>query len=124
MTRSNGSKAKRPTNLSPCRIPCKVAPGMFRGEYLVYVDAAEPSNPNEKATAQLLVDEREVSGIVGTPKRNDPVNGWLRATLIGQRGEWAEVVLPQPSQPFGERILVAYDSVREIQGSDSLRSSH
>lgn len=113
MTRSNGDKAKKPTKLSPCYIPCQIAPGMFRGEFLVYLDASDPHDPNEKAKAQLLVDEREISGVIGTPKRNDPARGWLRVTLIGHRGDWAEVVLPQPSQPFGERVLIAGDSVKE-----------
>jgi hypothetical protein len=97
---------------------------MFREEYLVYLDAANPHDPNQTARAQLLVDAREVSEISGTPHRNNPAHGWLRVTLLGQRGDWAEVVLPQPSQPFGERILVAGDSVKESPGRDPVRPPH
>jgi hypothetical protein len=113
MARSNGGKAKKLAELSPCYIPCQVAPGMFRGEYLVYLDAAPPDSPNARAKAQLHVDEREVSGLSGKPKRNDPAHGWLRVTLLAKGSDWAEVVLPQPSQPFGERIVVAGGSVRK-----------
>src|SRR5947207_1330119 len=111
-SRSPG-KPKKPTEFSTCYIPCRIEPGMFREEFLVCLDATSPHNPNEVVKAQLLVDQREVSGIQGEPKRNNPASGWLQVTFIGQRGEWAEVVLPQPSQPFGERILVAGDSIRE-----------
>ncbi len=114
MPRNNGSKVKRLADLSTCYIPCQIAPGMFREEYLVYLDAAAPHDPSEKARAQLLVDQREVSGITGTPQRHHPARAWLRVTLLGRRADWSEVVLPQPSQPFGERVLVAGDSVTQI----------
>jgi hypothetical protein len=116
MPRNTAKKGKKPAALSPCYVPCRVAPGMFRQEYLVYLDAAAPHNPNETAQAQLFVDEREVSNIDGIPNRDNPVPAWLCVTLIGQGNGWAEVVLPQPSQPFGERVLVASQTVKESPG--------
>ena len=116
MARKKESKAKIPDDFPPCYIPCRIEPGMFREEFLVYLDARDPHNPNEQIRAQLLVDQREVSGVSGAPKRHNPADGWLRVTLVGRQGEWAEVVLPQPSQPLGERVLVARDSVKETPG--------
>jgi hypothetical protein len=86
---------------------------MFREEFLVYLDVRDPHHPDRQCKAQLLVDEREVSGVKGTPKRREPVDAWLRVTLLRHQGEWADVVLPQPSQPLGDRVLVAGDSLRE-----------
>jgi hypothetical protein len=37
-------------------------------------------------------------------------------TLVERQGDWAEVVLPQPSQPLGERVLVPGDSITEDCG--------
>jgi hypothetical protein len=117
MARSNGSKARKLAELSPCYVPCQVEPGMFRGEYLIYLDACATDDPNKSGRAQLLVDEREVSGLSGTPRRNNPASGWLRVTLLAPRGEWVEVVLPQPSQPFGDQVLVAGRSIKEKVGA-------
>ena len=65
-------------------IPCKVEPGMFHGERLVFLDVIDPQNVGQTACVQLLVDQRHVSGILGTPKRNDPAPGWLRVPLLGK----------------------------------------
>jgi hypothetical protein len=116
MARRNGTKSKKPDDFPLCYVPCRVEPGMFREELLAYLEAANPRDPNQILNVQLLVDQRDVAEVRGTPKRHTPVAGWLRATLVGYVGEWAEVVLPQPSQPLGERVLVAGDSVKETPG--------
>jgi hypothetical protein len=90
---------------------------MFRGELLAFVDARNPDDPNELVKAQLLVDQREVAGIRGTPRPNNPVNGWLRVSVVRSKDGWMEVVLPQPSQPLGEAILVDQGVVREEPGA-------
>jgi hypothetical protein len=79
---------------------------MFRGEWLVFVKALDPENPSTEVKVQLLVDQREVVNVRGTPRRHDPADGWLRVTVAGHEGEFARLVLPQPAQPLGENILV------------------
>jgi hypothetical protein len=116
MPRKNASKASDLLEGKLAYIPCRVEPGMFRGELLAFVDARNPDDPNQVVKAQLLVDQREVAGIQGTPKRNSPVSGWLRVSVVGGKGDWIEVVLPQPSQPLGEAILVNKGTVREEPG--------
>jgi hypothetical protein len=114
MAKSAGDKGEKMVKEVPTYIPCRVEPGMFRGELLVFVDdAADPSDPNVRARAQLLVDERDVTHLSGTPQRHNPAKGWLRVSLARKTGDWAVVVLPQPSQPFGEAILVNKDAVKE-----------
>ena len=62
------------TSPSPLRlIPCRVEPGMFRDEFLVYLDLVDPQNPNQTMRVQLLVDQREVTNIRGTPKRGTQI---------------------------------------------------
>ena len=58
MARTTTGKAKKPAELAPCYIPCRIEPGMFREEFLVYLDAANPHDPEEAVKAQLLVDHR------------------------------------------------------------------
>ena len=53
MARSKSSKAKAADDFPPCYIPCRIEPGMFREEFLVYLDARDPHNPNEQFRAQL-----------------------------------------------------------------------
>jgi len=97
---------------------------MFREEWLVYLDALNPNNPGETVRVQLLVDQREVSGIHGTPRRNNPAAGWLCVTLAGHRAGLAELILPQPAQPVGETVIVHEKEVREEPGTarDPVRS--
>ena len=114
MTRDNGRKSKKAKIAdTPYSIPCRIEPGMFRQEYLVYLDAIDPDDPKKKVAAQLLVDERDVFDIHGTPRRNNPASAKLRVALVASHGEVANVILPQPSQPLGESILVAAESVRK-----------
>lgn len=87
-------------------IPCRVEPGMFKDEYLVYLDAHDPRSPGKPVKTQLLVDQREISGIHGTPKRNSPAPAQLRVTRLKSEGDWDVLILPQPCQPLGETILM------------------
>jgi hypothetical protein len=110
-------RAKRNGKAALGYIPCRVAPGMFREEWLVFVDALNPKDPNEKVPVQLLVDRREVAGIRGTPQDSQPADGWLCVSVVGHQGDLAEIVLPQPSQPLGENVLVAEKSVKREPGT-------
>lgn len=87
-------------------VRCQVEPGMFRGEWLVYLNTVNPREPNREFREQLLVDEREVRGIQGTPKRNNPAPAWLRVTFVKREADFAWIVLPQPATLSGENVLV------------------
>jgi hypothetical protein len=93
-------------------VPCRVEPGMFRGEFLVYLDALDPSNPEKKVQAQLFADERDVVGIEGMPERNQPVPAWLTVSLVRTFHGFAQIVLPQPAQPLGENLLIEEDKIK------------
>jgi hypothetical protein len=97
-------------------IPCRVEPGMFKDEWLVRVDALNPENRDQTVAVQLFADARDVTGLHGEPRRNMPVNGWLVVSLAGQTQGLAEIVLPQPSQPLGETIVVHNDAVKTEPG--------
>lgn len=101
-------------------LKCRVEPGMFRDDFLVYLDAIDPKNHSQPAKVQLLVDQRELTKVKGKPKRNSPVEAWLRVTVAGRRGDIVSVVLPQPATSFGESILVPSDHVKKAPGDDSL----
>jgi hypothetical protein len=110
-------KNKGKNNNSELRyVPCRVEPGMFRGEYLVYLDALNPSNPEQAVHAQLFADERDVAGIQGTPERNRPVPAWLAVSLVRTSRGLAQIVLPQPAQPLGENLLIAEQDVKQEVG--------
>jgi hypothetical protein len=79
---------------------------MFRGEWLVYLNTVDPHDPNREVREQLLADEREVRGILGTPKRNNPAPAWLRVSFVKREAEFAWIVLPQPATLSGENVLV------------------
>jgi hypothetical protein len=116
MSRTNGVKGGR--NASPFRyIPCRVEPGMFREQWLVYLDVADPGDPNKKIKVQLLVDQREVTKLQGTPQRNNPASGWLRVSLLDKEGEFIRVILPQPSTPAGDNVLIEESLVKQEVGS-------
>lgn len=103
---SKGSGSQKDT----CLVKCRLEPGMFKGEWLILLDATDPENQRD-FSVQLFVDEREVARIQGTPKRNHPVSGWLRVSLVKARNELAQVVLPQPATPVGETIFVKRELV-------------
>ncbi len=114
MAKLNGSRAGQSQSL--VLIPCQVEPGMFREEWLVFVRAIDPADPERGLRVQLLVDRREVTGLRQTPKRNQPADGWLRVALAGKRKGFAHVVLPQPAGSTGEQIIVNEDLVRQETG--------
>src|SRR5260370_19238614 len=99
MSKGNGSIKDN------CLLKCRLEPGMFKGEWLVFLDALDPEK-RQNLKVQLFADEREVEKIQGTPKRNQPVWGWLRVSLVKAKNEVAQVVLPQPAMPLGETIFV------------------
>ncbi len=98
-------------------LPCQIEPGMFHGEWLVRLDAISPENPGQSVRVQLLVDQREVANVRGSPRRRHPSDGWLRVALAGREGDFLRVVLPQPAQPFGEIVLVREGVAREEPGT-------
>jgi hypothetical protein len=98
------SKERR-SGIETCLVKCQVEPGMFKKEWLVFLDAVNPED-RAKVKVQLFVDEREVEGIEGSPRRNQPASGWLRVSLVKAKNELAQVVLPQPATPVGETVLV------------------
>jgi hypothetical protein len=116
MPRKNTGKPGNVSEAKLAHVSCRVEPGMFRDELLAYIDARSPDDPNKAVKTQLLVDQRDVVDIDGRPKQNNPVSGWLRVSVVGKKGNWMEVVLPQPSQPLGETILVDSGAVREQPG--------
>jgi hypothetical protein len=67
-------------------IPCRVEPGMFRGEYLVFLDVADPENPEKLISAQALVDEHSIKNLGGIPRRHHPVPAWLRVEISDPTG--------------------------------------
>jgi hypothetical protein len=109
MGHSNGVNGK--TASRRFFIACRIEPGMFSGEYLVTFDAVDPSDPEKKIPVQLLADEKEVTGLSGSPKRGNPVTGMLRVEMVDQAKGFALVALPQPAQPVGERAYVDDDDV-------------
>jgi hypothetical protein len=94
-------------------IPCQVEPGMFRGEWLVFADVHDPSDPNRTVRAQLLVDQRDVVNVTGTPKRSNPANGWLRVRTLGSEKGFVRIVFPQPASPVGESAYVAEGTAKQ-----------
>jgi hypothetical protein len=93
-----------------CFVKCRLEPGMFKGEWLVWLDAIDPENHRD-LKVQLFADEREVARIQGTPKRNQPASGWLRVSLIKAKNGLAQIVLPQPATPVGETVFVKRELV-------------
>jgi hypothetical protein len=86
---------------------------MFHGEWLIHFDAYSPQNPRDRVRAQAFVDERDVIGLKGNPAKNHPVAGWLRVEVASGEGDYALLVLPQPAQPFGERVLIEKSLLRK-----------
>ena len=110
-------KKKGKNNGELCYVPCRVEPGRFRGEFLVYLKALNPSHPEESVDAQLFADERDVVGVQGTPERNRPVPAWLVVSLVRTSHGLAQLVLPQPAQPLGENLLSDEDELtHEVVG--------
>jgi hypothetical protein len=104
-------KSKQAPRLS--YMPCRVEPGMFRGEYLVSFDAIDSQNPREEMVVRLLADEQEVVIRSGVPQRGNPAEGLLRVEVLERAKGLALLVLPQPAQPVGERTYVLENLVQE-----------
>jgi hypothetical protein len=92
MAKANGKAQSSAGSLQYVR--CQVEPGMFRGEWLVHLDTIDPRHPSKEVRVQLLADDREVSGVQGTPARHRPVPGLLRITFVKPEAEFAWIVLP------------------------------
>jgi len=113
MKERNGARRSKPLQKSTTSfVPCQVEPGMFRDEYLVYLDVVQPDNRVKKIRAQLLVDQREIKDISGQPERDHPASAWLRVSLIGREKGFAQLVLPQPANPIGESVLMEESAVK------------
>ena len=128
MPKSNEKKTGTVRSMSsPIRyLPCLAEPGMFKDELLVYVSGFDPSDNGKAVKAQLLVDQQEVEGLQGIPKKNHPVGAWLKVSLLnGNRNSdktIATVILPQAAQPVGERLQVSTKDLRNSAGkSDDSR---
>ncbi len=116
MSKTNGLNRGR-TASSFRYIPCRVAPGMFGDQWLVYLDVADPADPNKKVNVQLLVDKRVVSKLQGTPQRNEPAPGYLRVSLMDKEGEFSRVILPQPATATGDNVLIEEALVKQDVGA-------
>lgn len=88
---------------------------MFKGEYLVLVKGFKPGKPDKEVIARLFADENEVRGVEREPKSGDPSNALLVVSLIGGEGGLVEVILPQPAQPLGVRLLVEEARLQEVE---------
>src|SRR4051794_7686743 len=111
--RTNGKSATGPSSVR--YLPCSAEPGMFKGELLVHFTGFNPDHVDETIQVQMLVDQNEVKGLRGQPMRHAPVDGFVFVTLLGEVRGLAEVILPQPAQPVGQRLLVrATDLVTEV----------
>jgi len=95
-------------------IPCRIEPGMFRGEYLVYLNGFDPADPTKAITACLFADEGEVRDIEGIPERDKPVSARLVVSLVSAGNGLANIILPQPAQPLGVRLLVKEDRLEKL----------
>jgi hypothetical protein len=98
-------------------VKCRVEPGMFKQDWLVYVDAVDPKNERQSAKVQLFADAREVVDVQGKPRRNEPAPAWLRVSLVAGRGELTNIILPRPAAPFGEHIVVRTEALKEVGGA-------
>ncbi len=98
-------------------IPCRVEPGMFPNEWLVFIDAADPKNPGQTFEVQMFAADREVPRLEGTPTRGHPVNGWVRVSRAKIENGLALILLPQFAQPVGTYLLIDKDKVLEEEAT-------
>jgi hypothetical protein len=97
-------------------LACRVEPGLFKEEWLVYLDVGTLHDPERTVRAQLLADKREVKEVVGPPARNSPAPAWLRVEQADVKGDFAIVVLPQPAEPVGATVVVKQERLRREIG--------
>ena len=101
------SRAKVSTPSGAIRyIPCQAEPGIFRNEFLCFIDALDPAHPDRPILVQVLVDSSEIKELQGKPERGRPVRALLRVGYAGSRRGLAHVILPQPAIPVGESMIV------------------
>ncbi len=101
------ASANRSSGKSAIRyLSCQVTPGMFRGEFLVFLKGYRLEDPENQIQIQMLVDEKEVKVTKGEPKRNQPAEGWVKVTLASEKDGMSRIILPQAAQPVGEGMLV------------------
>jgi hypothetical protein len=98
-------------------IPCRVVPGMFRGEWLVLIDSVDPKSPEKPLEVQMFADERDVVRLDGTPTREQPARGWVRVYQAGMENGLALILLPQFAQPVGTYLLIDKERVEQESGS-------
>lgn len=98
-------------------IPCRVVPGMFRDEWLVFIDAVDPKNPGQPLEVQMWADARDVVRLEGTPTRQQPVKGWVKVERAGFEDGLALIVLPQFAQPVGTKLRINKDLVEQEEGA-------
>ncbi len=98
-------------------LKCRVEPGMFKHDWLVYVDAVDPKDERHSVRVQLFVDVRDVEDVQGKPRRNEPAPAWLRVSLVAGRGELSNIILPRPALPFGDHIVVRSAALKEAGGA-------
>ena len=103
-------KTKKPKN-DYCFAKCTVEPGLFRTEWLVYLNAIDPNEQNRKIKIQLFAGHPSVKDIAGTPRRREPVPALLRVSLLKRFDEVSHVILPQDSQPIGPKVFMDNDDL-------------
>jgi len=104
-------KKTKKTKGDHCFARCTVEPGMFRDEWLVLLEAIDPQENSRKIKVQLFADHRSVKEVAGTPKRREPVPALLKVSLMKRRGEFSQIVLPQPSVPIGPNLAMHNDDL-------------
>jgi hypothetical protein len=95
-----------PPTYPECLVPCRVEPGIFRDEWIVLIDAADPKDPGRTIPTEMFADKRLVVGVEDTPARRQPVKGWLRATQMGTEDGLALILLPQYAFPGGTYLMI------------------
>jgi hypothetical protein len=101
------SRAKTGTISRTIRyIPCQAEPGIFRNEFLCFLDALDPEHPDRTILVQVLVDSSEIKELQGKPERGRPVSALLRVGYAGSRRGLAHIILPQPAVPVGDSMIV------------------
>ena len=59
---------------------------MFKGELLVHFTGLNPDHVDETIQVQMLVDQSDVKGLRGQPRKHAPVDGFVLVTLLGEDG--------------------------------------
>ena len=70
-------------------LSCQVAPGMFRGEFLVYFNGFHLEDPEKQIKIQVKVAH-------GEPKRNRPAQGWVKSSFPNRHSLSGRVCSSKP----------------------------